>query len=166
MSRTAIGQRRITRRQYDYFYTNSLESYLKERYIMSKPDIRPDVFSAVGFENTPDAEPIPVNAKYDRVDVYRPLGLYMLKFFTDDRGLVTIFTDEEVALRVVERAELPLVERDFIFQSEYEGHLVAEADRLTDEMFELDIDEGQVLREMAEEARQVIDVESIEKTDE
>lgn len=133
---------------------------------MSKPDIRPDQFYAVGFENDEDAEPIPVNAKYDRVDVYRPLGLYMLKFFTDDRGLITVYVDEEVALRVVERAELPLVERPYIFQSEYECHIGAEADRLTDEMFELDIDEAQVMRELAEEAREVIDVESVEKEDE
>lgn len=131
---------------------------------MAKPDIRPDDFMPVNLNcEGEEVNRVPVNAKYDRVDVYRPLGLYMLKFYSDEEGLMTIYTDEANALIVVAEADLPLVEREFIFKSEYEGHLVAEGSKVTDEMFELEIDEGAILRELADEAREVIDVESTEK---
>lgn len=131
---------------------------------MAKPDIRKDEFTPVNLNyDGEEVERVPVNSKFDRVDFYRPLGLWMLKFYSDENGLMTIYTDEENALRVVAEAELPLVEREFIFKSEYEGHLVAEGSKVTDEMFELEIDEGAILRELADEAREVIDVESTEK---
>lgn len=103
---------------------------------MAKPDIRPDDFMPVNLNyDGEEVETVPVSAKFDRVDFYRPLGLYMLKFYSDENGLMTVYTDEANALRVVAEAELPLVEREFIFKSEHEGYLTAQSSLLTDEMF-------------------------------
>jgi hypothetical protein len=103
---------------------------------MAKPDIRKDEFTPVNLNyDGEEVERVPVNSKFDRVDFYRPLGLWMLKFYSDENGLMTIYTDEENALRVVAEAELPLVEREFIFESEHEGFLTAQSSLLTDEMF-------------------------------
>ncbi len=76
-----------------------------------------------------------VNAKYDRVDFFPDLGCYILKIIDDRDGMMAVHLPEEDALRVVAEAELPLVQRDFMFQSEYEGYLIAEANMLDDSLF-------------------------------
>lgn len=116
--------------------------------------IRPDDLYPVRMEQDgAEALEVGVNAKYDRVDFYRPLGIWMLKFYSDD-GLMSIYTDEHNARRVAEAAELPIVERPFIFNSEHEGWIKAETGKLTDELFELDVDEAQILKELANETRE------------
>lgn len=92
---------------------------------------------------------VPVNAKYDRVDFYEPLGLYMLKLFDDEVGLMCVYVDKDAAMTAVAEAELPLVARDFIFQSEYEGYLNAQSAGLNDADFELDIDEASIIQDFS-----------------
>lgn len=76
-----------------------------------------------------------VNAKYDRVDHFADLGCYILKIIDDEDGMMAVYLPEDDAMRVVAEAELPLVERDFMFQTEYDGYLIAEANMLNDAMF-------------------------------
>lgn len=92
-----------------------------------------------------------VNAKYDRVDFYEPLGCYMLKLFDDEVGLMCVFVTEENAMRVVAEAELPLINREFIFKSEYEGYLQSQENLLGDWESELDIDEAKIIETTARE---------------
>ncbi len=120
-------------------------------------DIHPDDFYPINLTN-PDGtieRTIPVNAKYDRVDFYEPLGLYMLKLFDDEVGLVCAFVDQDSAMRAVAEAELPLVNREFIYQSEYEGYLQAQEGHITDEEFGLDIDEASIIEAVAREQEDV-----------
>lgn len=79
-----------------------------------------------------DAEPfgLLVNAKYDRVDHFAKLGAWMLKIFDDELGFVTMVVDEETALTTAEHAELPVVERETMFESEHEAWIKAESKRL------------------------------------
>jgi hypothetical protein len=69
--------------------------------------------------------PVMVNAKYDRIDHFPELGHWILKVFDDEKGLMGLHIDEATALSVVEFAELPIIERKFIYQSEYDGYLLA-----------------------------------------
>lgn len=83
---------------------------------MREKDIRPDTVYEieVGWE-----EPVLFSAQYDRVDFYEPLGAYILKFFHNEQFVNAAIT-EEFAFRLVRDAFLPLVKRDFLYQSEYE----------------------------------------------
>ena len=95
---------------------------------------------------------VSINAKYDRVDHYKPLGCYMLKLFDDEVGLMCVFVTEENAMRVLAEAELPLVEREFIYKSEYEGYLQSQENLLSDWESELDIDEATIIETTARES--------------
>jgi hypothetical protein len=116
-------------------------------------DIHPDEFYPINLTH-PDGSierTIPVSAKYDRVDFYEPLGLYMMKLYDDEVGLVCAFVDQDSAMRAIAEAELPLVNRDFIYESEYNGYLEAQESHITDEEFELDIDEASIIEAVARE---------------
>lgn len=107
-------------------------------YYMSELDIRPDDFYPINLvrdDNTIERT-VPVSSKYDRVDHYKPLGCYMLKLFDDEVGLMCVFVTEENAMRVLAEAELPLVEREFIYKSEYEGYITSLQTTLDDSWLE------------------------------
>lgn len=98
--------------------------------------IKPDEFYQINIEGW--ETPVVVNAKYDRVDYWKPVGQWVLKVYDDEVGLMTMFVDENTARRVVEYAELPVVERDTIFESEMDGFLRCQSQGLDDELDELE----------------------------
>lgn len=116
-------------------------------------DIRPDDLYPIHLTHDDGnvERTVPCNAKYDRVDVYKPLGLYMLKMFDDEVGLICAFITEENAMRAVAEAELPLVEREFIYKSEYEGYLEAQSTHITDDELDFHIDEASIIEAVARE---------------
>jgi len=99
---------------------------------MERPDIRKDTFYQVPLVGGEEEQSFLLNAKYDRMDVYRPLGIWMLKILDDELGLVTAIMEENKAIKLAEEAELPIVERKFLFESEHEAYMNAIADRLDD----------------------------------
>ena len=99
---------------------------------MERPDIRPDKFYEVPLVGGDEEATFLLNAKYDRMDVYRPLGIWLLKILDDEMGLVTAIMEESKAIKLAEEAELPIVEREFLFESEHEAYLNAIGDRLDD----------------------------------
>ena len=98
--------------------------------------IRPDDFFKLTLRHpNGDADVFPVNGKYDRIDFFPRLGAYIIKIYDDEAGLVCYYTDEEQARKLSEDGDLPMVERDFMYESEHEGYLRAQSTLLTDEMF-------------------------------
>jgi hypothetical protein len=77
-----------------------------------------------------------MNAKYDRVDTFPKIGAWIIKIYVDDVGLVGIHVGEQEALRVIRHTQVPLVERTFMYKSEHEHYLVAEARNLSDDILE------------------------------
>ena len=97
-----------------------------------EPDIRKDIFYEVPITDGDDSQSIVVSAKYDRLDHYAPLGIWILKVLDDKEGLVQAVMEESQARRLAEWAMLPIVEREFLFVSEHELYLDAIASRLDD----------------------------------
>lgn len=97
-------------------------------------DIRKDVFYEVPVTDGDNEHSFVVNAKYDRIDVYKPLGIWILKMLDDEQGLVQAIMEEPQARKLAEWAMLPIVEREFLFESEHEIYLNAIGSRL-DELF-------------------------------
>ena len=95
-------------------------------------DIRKDVFYEIPISDGEDDQSFIVNAKYDRVDHYAPLGIWILKMLDDKEGLVQAVMDETQARKLAEWAMLPIVEREFLFESEHEMYVNAIASRLDD----------------------------------
>jgi hypothetical protein len=96
---------------------------------MGKPEIRKDEFYNIPISN---GEPLMVNAKYDRIDTYSALGVYMLKCMDDERGMITAFITHETAQAIIDFASLPLVEREFLYETEYEAFITTQADSIDD----------------------------------
>lgn len=99
---------------------------------MERADIRKDTFYEVPLVGGDEEETFIINAKYDRMDHYRPLGIWMLKILDDELGLVTAIMEEDKAKALASEAQLPIVEREFLFESEHEAYLDAISDRLDD----------------------------------
>lgn len=97
-----------------------------------EPDIRKDVFYEVPITDREDEQTLVLNAKYDSIHHYRPLGIWLLKCLDDKEGLIQAVMEESQARKLAEWAMLPIVEREFIFESEHECYLNAIADRLDD----------------------------------
>ena len=101
---------------------------------MERPDIRKDKFYEVPITDRDEEQTLVLNAKYDRMDHYAPLGIWILKCLDDKEGLVQAFMDEKQARKLAEWAMLPIVEREFLFESEHEQYLDAIGERL-DQIF-------------------------------
>lgn len=71
-----------------------------------------------------------INAKYDRIDLFTRFGQYVLKIADEEDGLMSMYIDEETALRIQDCAGLPIVPRDQIYESEYQGYLRAQETQL------------------------------------
>lgn len=97
-------------------------------------DIRKDTFYEVPMVDGEEEHEFVVNAKYDRIDHYKPLGIWILKVLDDEQGLVQAVMEEAQARKLAEWAMLPIVEREFLFESEHELYLDAIASRL-DQIF-------------------------------
>ena len=92
--------------------------------------IRPDTFYPLNIDGG-DRQYV-INAKYDRLDVFPWLGHYVLKVYDDEQGLVSMHIDEATAKSIIDYTEIPLVEREFIYQSEYDGFLEAQQRAMDD----------------------------------
>lgn len=93
-------------------------------------DIRPDKFYEVPMQDGDDEHLFMLNAKYDRIDVYRPLGIWILKMLDDEQGLIQAVLDEKQAIKLAKFALLPIVEREFLYESEHNIYIDAIAERL------------------------------------
>ncbi len=93
--------------------------------------VRPDEFSRINVEGSNQF--FTVNAKYDRMDYFPRIGAWILKVYDDEHGLVSCHLDEATAKAVVDFTEIPVVERPFMYQSEHEAYLTAQAKMLDDE---------------------------------
>lgn len=94
-------------------------------------DFRPVVPDVMFDLNVPQLDKTyMINAKYDRIDHFVRYGQYVLKIVDDDEGLISMYIDEPTAFRVQEQAGLPIVPRDQIYESEYQGYLKAAAAQL------------------------------------
>ena len=100
--------------------------------VVEMEEVRPDEFYPLTIN---DGETYIVNAKYDRIDYIPRLGAWMLKIYDDEVGLITMHLGETEAMKVADVTELPVVPRDWIYESEYDGWIDAQASLLTDEMF-------------------------------
>lgn len=95
-------------------------------------DIRPDKLYEVPMHDGDNDHEFMVSAKYDRIDVYRPLGIWILKMLDDEQGLIQAVMEEDQALKLAKFALLPIVEREFLYESEHELYMDAVAQRLDD----------------------------------
>lgn len=101
-------------------------------------DIRPDKFYEVPMHDGDNDHLFMLSAKYDRIDVYRPLGIWILKMLDDKQGLVQAILEQQQAIKLAKFALLPIVEREFLYESEHNLYVDAIAERL-DEIFGGDI---------------------------
>lgn len=60
---------------------------------------------------------------YDRIDRFRQLGFNILKIVDPQRGFAQLPLEDETAALVAIEAHLPVVDREFITESEYELYL-------------------------------------------
>lgn len=79
-----------------------------------------------------NGETFMVNQKYDRIDFVPWLGHWMIKVLDDTIGLVTLHVDENTARLVHSYTHLPIVGRDTLLKSEYEGYLTAQTQMIED----------------------------------
>jgi hypothetical protein len=103
---------------------------------MSGEYIRPDRYFDLTLQ-FPDDDPttLGVNAKWDRVDRFARLGAFIAKLLTSE-GMMLVPMNEENAMKLVNNAGLPLVEREFIFESEFDVWQQAQIAMLHGEMQE------------------------------
>ena len=93
--------------------------------------VRPDTFKQLNIEGS--EQPLIVNAKYDRMDHFPAFGAWILKVYDDEVGLIGFHIDEATARQVVAFTEIPIVERDFMYESEHEAHLQGQESLLNDD---------------------------------
>lgn len=96
--------------------------------------IKPDTFYSmdIGLEKQ-----LLINAKYDRIDHWKPVGQFVLKAYDDDMGLVVLMITEDFAEHLRDEVGLPVVDRDTIFESEYaqwSKNQVASVDKELDDL--------------------------------
>jgi hypothetical protein len=95
-------------------------------------DIRKDQLFEVPMYDGDEEYNFMVSAKYDRIDHYAPLGIWILKMLDDKEGLVQAIITEQNARKLASFALLPIIERDFLYKSEHEMYIDAIAGQLDD----------------------------------
>lgn len=96
------------------------------------PDIRPDQFFEIPFFDGDQEHDFVVNAKFDRIDHYAPLGIWILKMVDDQEGFIQAIMKEDQAHKLAKIALLPIVEREFLYKSEHELFIEAVSEKLDD----------------------------------
>lgn len=99
---------------------------------MNEKFIKPDQFYEITMNDDDTEHIFNLSAKYDRLDHFKQLGIWILKILDDEQGLVQVVMEESQALKIARVALLPVIERDFIYQSEHELYIDAIASRLDD----------------------------------
>ena len=123
---------------------------------MSDFEVRPDEFFPIGFEGT--EEGVMVSAKYDRMDYFPALGAWILKCYDDDTGLMSLYIEEETARRVVDHTDIPVVQRDWMYQSEHNAYMISR-EKLEAEEYEEQIDVAVLSQEVLARAIETVAVE-------
>lgn len=95
-------------------------------------DIRKDKLHEVNIFDGEKEVQFMVNARYDRIDHYAPLGIWIIKIMDDERGMIEGICSEEYARNLAKTAMLPIIDREFIFESEHEMYIDATSQRLDD----------------------------------
>jgi len=99
---------------------------------MKEFDIRKDTLTPISIFDGEEHHEFMVNARYDRIDHYAPLGVWILKIMDDESGMIEGICSEEYARNIAKVALLPIVEREFIYETEHEMYLDAMGQRLDD----------------------------------
>lgn len=113
-------------------------------------EIRKDQFYNLTIKNangSGESFDLPVNAKYERLDVFEGIGMMLLKAYDDDRGFLLTFVDEDEGQQLHEETGIPIIERPFIYASEYNLYITTVADQLNEAMFGLDFDEQAIIED-------------------
>lgn len=94
--------------------------------------IRPDRFTLLRFKEPTTGEMMEfaVNPKYDRIDYFEKLGAYIIKIYDDEIGLMAVHVDEDEAYRVKTATDIPIVDREFMLQSEHEAWVISQVNNL------------------------------------
>lgn len=86
-------------------------------------EIRPDQSVGLNVQFNGEVHEFLLDPVYDRMDRFAWLGFNLLKIVDPEKGFAQIpFTDEEAATVQIP-ANLPLVERDFITEREYDIYI-------------------------------------------
>lgn len=99
---------------------------------MEQPDIRKDKLVPISIFDGEQEHNFMVNARYDRVDHYAPLGIWILKIMDDEHGVIEGVCSEDYARNIAKVAMLPIVEREFLYESEHELFIDAMSEKLDD----------------------------------
>lgn len=83
-------------------------------------NIRKDEFYELEFEYMGQSKEFPINAAFDRIDHYEPLGFWLLKIIDQEHGMVQAVLTEHYARKLATLALLPIVEREFLYESEHD----------------------------------------------
>lgn len=83
-------------------------------------DIRKDKLVPITVFDGETEHEFMVSARYDRIDHYERLGVWILKIMDDQLGLIEGVCSEDFARNIAKVAMLPIVEREFIYESEHE----------------------------------------------
>lgn len=86
-------------------------------------NIRKDEFYELEFEYMGQSKEFPINAAFDRIDHYEPLGFWLLKIIDQEHGMVQAVLTEHYARKLAKVALLPVVNREFLYESEYELYI-------------------------------------------
>lgn len=97
---------------------------------MSEFRIEPDRSFEIEFNDGINDRKYVVSGAWDRIDVYIPMGIYILKILDREDGFVQSFLTQDEAEYIGGIAMLPFVEREFLFESEYEGYITSQANQL------------------------------------
>lgn len=103
--------------------------------------IRDDSSVSMKINYDGESQDMLISAKYDRLDHFERLGLFILKVVDPEYGFIQMILSPEDAAKVIVSARLPVVEREFIFQSEYDFYMEVQAKNLDDSWLD-DAQEG------------------------
>lgn len=99
---------------------------------MKEFDIRKDKLVPISIYDGKEERQFMVNARYDRIDHYEPLGVWILKIMDDESGMIEGICSEDYARSLARVAGLPIVDREFIYESEHEMWIDGMGQKLDD----------------------------------
>jgi hypothetical protein len=79
-----------------------------------------------------------VSAKYDRIDYFREYGAFLLKVLEDTGGMDMAFIPAQMALVIAKHTGIPIVPREFIYETELDAYCKTQALDIDDEIEDLD----------------------------
>lgn len=97
---------------------------------MKEFDIRKDKLTPISIFDGEEDREFMVNARFDRIDHYAPIGIWIIKIADDEHGMIEGICSEDYARSLAKVAMLPIVEREFIYESEHEMFINAMGQRL------------------------------------